>query len=182
MQLPEKHQRFLDSALRVLCSDPRVHGVAGGGSLCSGTLDEQSDLDLVIVVRPEAREDIMAQRKDIAARLGPMLSAFAAEHVGEPRMIIAMYGPPLLHVDIKFISLPEFAKRVENPRVLFEREHELSSMIASTQPDPPGPIDLDWIEDRFWTWIHYGIEKTLRMGSKRPCAGSGSSARAALGS
>ncbi|MCC6575290.1 MAG: oxalate:formate antiporter [Planctomycetes bacterium] len=160
--VPAKHQKFLDAALNYFKADARALGVAAGGSLCAATMDEYSDLDLVVVVAPHARAEIMAERKQIAAKLGPMLTVFTAEHVGEPRMVIAIYGPPPLHVDLKFIDITELEKRVENPRVLFERDGALSAVIAATQPAPPGPINLEWLEERFWGWTHYNIEKTLR--------------------
>ena len=160
--LPAKHQQFLDRALEHFRADARVLGLAAGGSLRTGLLDQHSDLDLVVVVKSEARAEIMDQRKAIAGKLGPVLTVFTAEHVGEPRMVIAIYGPPPLHVDLKFISLPELAERVEDPKVLFERDSALSKVIAETKPKPPGPIKLDWLEERFWCWIHYSIEKALR--------------------
>jgi hypothetical protein len=36
-------------------------------------------------------------------------SAFSGEHVGEPRALICLYGPPLLPVDLKFVSLSDAA-------------------------------------------------------------------------
>ena len=47
----------------------------------------------------------MAQRKVLAGTLGHLLHAFTGEHVGEPRLLICLYGPELLHVDLKFMDL-----------------------------------------------------------------------------
>jgi len=71
------------------------------GSLAYGGFDEQSDLDFVIVVRADDHAAAMAGRQAFAARLGSLLAAFSGEHVGEPRLLICLYGPPLLHVDLK---------------------------------------------------------------------------------
>jgi hypothetical protein len=96
-----------------------------------------------------------------AGRFGNMLSSFTGEHVGEPRLLVCLYDEPLVHVDIKFLTLPEFYSRVEDPVILFERTNALSSVISSTKPEWPRP-DYQWIEDRFWVWIHYITGKIRR--------------------
>jgi predicted nucleotidyltransferase len=158
---PELHARFLQAALDRLRQDRRLIGVAAGGSYLTGAMDEFSDLDLVIAVEPEAYEAVSAERHAIARSLGPLLAAFSGEHVGEPRVLICLYGPPLLHVDLKFVSLPDVATRVEDPRVLWEREGRLSAALDSSAARFPEP-DRQWIEDRFWTWVHYGAAKIGR--------------------
>lgn len=155
------HQQFLERALPILQSDSRISGVAVGGSWISQSLDQYSDLDLVIVVRDDAVGQVMAERLDVAGRLGDLLSAFTGEHVGEPRLLICLYGDPLLHVDLKFVDLAGFADRIEDPVVLWERDGQLSSTLHSTCAAHPMP-DLQWIEDRFWVWIHYGALKLGR--------------------
>ena len=162
MDLPHAHAAFLDRALPVWRDDPRLQGVAAGGSLLHGGLDEYSDLDLVLVCSDAAREDVMADRHDLAAAPGSLLQAFTGEHVGEPRLLICLYGPPLLHVDLKFVSLRELAERIEDPQVLWEREGAVRARLAGTELTPEAAPDLQWIEDRFWTWMHYIEEKIAR--------------------
>lgn len=53
-----------------------------------------------------------------ARKIGPLLSAFTLEHVGEPLVLICLYDQPLLHVE--FVSLEEFKERVENPHILLD--------------------------------------------------------------
>ncbi|WII71147.1 aminoglycoside 6-adenylyltransferase [Bdellovibrio sp. 22V] len=158
--LPKIHQQFLDEALSKLQADLRILGVAGAGSLISGKMDEYSDLDLIVVVPDTKFNEIMAERFKIVAGLGNHLTGFTGEHVGEPRLIISLFDEPLLHVDVKFVSLSDFGNRVENPVVLWERDTDLSDTIQKTTPHYPTP-DLQWIEDRFWIWIHYAA---LRLG------------------
>ena len=160
--IPEPHASFLRTALARLESDRRIVGVAAGGSLLTGTMDEFSDLDLVVAIEPSAYHDVLAQRASIAASLGSLLSAFTGEHVGEPRLSICLYGPdPLLHVDLKFVSLTDFAARVEDPRVLWERDERLTTALGADVARFPEP-DRQWIEDRFWVWAHYGAGKIGR--------------------
>ena len=163
MNLPPDHQRFLDSALPRLAADPRLVGVAGAGSLISGSpgpMDQYSDLDLVVVARAADSAAVAAARREIVESLGDLLVCFTGEHVGEPRLLICLYDRPLLHVDVKFVSIDEFAQRIEDPVVLWERDSALSSVVQRTRPAHPMP-ELQWIEDRFWIWVHYA---GLRLG------------------
>ncbi|MCE9578659.1 MAG: oxalate:formate antiporter [Deltaproteobacteria bacterium] len=161
-RVPEPHASFLAAALAQLQADPRLVGVAGAGSLVTGGMDAYSDLDLIIAVEPAAVAAVMAEREAIARSLGPLLAAFTGEHVGEPRLIIALYGPdPLLHVDLKFVALDDVATRVEDPRILWERDGRLTAALGAGQARFPAP-DLQWIEDRFWIWVHYGAGKIGR--------------------
>jgi predicted nucleotidyltransferase len=159
--VPEPHAAFLRSAVARLSEDPRLVGVAAGGSYLSRTMDEFSDLDLVITVEPNAYAAVRDDRHRIAQSLGHVLAAFTGEHVGEPRVLICLYGRPLLHVDLKFVSLPEAGERVEDPAVLWERDGRLTAALKAGPARFPEP-DLQWIEDRFWVWVHYGAAKIGR--------------------
>ena len=124
-------------------------------------MDEHSDLDLVIAVEEAAREAVMGERIELARSLGPLLTAFPGEHVGAPHLLICFYGPPLLHVDLKFVTLAEAAKRVDENLVLFDRNDRLAQTLATRAPAYPQP-DLQWIEDRIWGWVHYLGAKIAR--------------------
>ncbi|MFC9944017.1 hypothetical protein [Streptomyces pratensis] len=89
------------------------------------------------------------------------VAGFTGEHVGEPRVIITLVGPPLLHVDFKFVRASDFAERTENPEILWDRSGLLSGALAQHPPFTPA-FDLQWIEDRFWIWVHYGATKLGR--------------------
>lgn len=157
----ERMVRFVAEALPVLQDDARIVGLAAGGSFAQGGLDRHSDLDLVIAVEPAAHAAVLAGARDLAARLGPLLAAFTGEHVGEPRLLICLYGPPLLHVDLKFVALLDLADRVEEPLILWQREARVRRALDDGVACWPQP-DLQWIEDRFWVWIHYFATKVAR--------------------
>src|SRR5262245_29977340 len=159
--LPRLHAAFLRAALPRLHADERILAVAAGGSFLTGGMDEYSDLDLVLALAPAAVGQVMPERQQIAATLGKLLAAFTGEHVGEPRLLICLYGPPLLHVDLKFVALPEAATRVEDPVVLWERDGQLTAVLQRTAAVYPAP-DLQELEDRFWVWVHYGATKLGR--------------------
>ncbi len=159
--VPKIHKRFIDNAMELLKQDNRILGVAIGGSYIYNEMDEYSDIDLVIAIEHCHYEEVMTQRFEIVSRLGHLLSAFTGEHVGEPRLVICLYGPPLLHVDFKFVSIKDIEKRVEDPIVLWEHDHAISNRLELGEAKFPMP-DLQWIEDRFWVWIHYCAVKIGR--------------------
>jgi predicted nucleotidyltransferase len=159
--LPETHREFLHQAIDRLKTDQRIVGIAAGGSFITNSMDEFSDLDLVIAVEPAHQAEVMAERMKIAAALGKLLAAFTGEHVGEPRVVICLYEEPLLHVDLKFVSLEDLATRVEDPVVLWERDGRLSSALAHGKAEYPAR-SAQWIEDRFWIWVHYAATRIAR--------------------
>ncbi|WP_394829379.1 hypothetical protein [Pendulispora albinea] len=155
------HRETTDRIVAELSRDPRIAGVAAGGSWLTG-MDEYSDVDLVIAVYPESEADVSRDRLALAERCGPLLTAFTGEHVGEPRLLICLYGPPLLHVDLKFAALSDLAaNRVEDPAILWQRDDDVSRAMGGARAQYPQP-DLQWIEDRFWIWVHYGALKIGR--------------------
>jgi hypothetical protein len=162
---PPTHSTFLARALGLLQADLRFVGVAAAGSLATGMMDEFSDLDLVIAVEPSEVEAVSGERHRIAAGLGSLVAAFTGEHVGEPRVLICLYdsdwGGPPLHVDLKFVSLPDVSHRVDDLAVLWERDGRVTRALQMGEARFPAP-DPQWIEDRFWVWIHYGATKVGR--------------------
>lgn len=159
--VPSSHSNFINNSIEILKDDSRILGLAVGGSYISGEMDEFSDIDLVIAVDTNDFKSVMADRFKIVERLGSVLSAFTGEHVGEPRLVICLYGPPLLHVDIKFVSIKDLIVRVEDPIILWERDNAITNVLQLGEAKFPIP-NLQWIEDRFWVWIHYGATKIGR--------------------
>jgi hypothetical protein len=155
------HERFAETVVTLLQGDARIDGVAAGGSWLGRQIDEHSDLDLVIGVDRPYHAAVMAERTALAARLGNLLASFTGDFLGEPRLLICLFGPPLLHVDLKFVATPDLARRVEDPEVLWERTGRLTHAMAAAPARWPTP-DLQWIEDRFWTWVHYAATKLAR--------------------
>jgi len=159
--IPSIHSDFINSSVEKLKNDNRILGVAAGGSFILQSMDEFSDLDLVVFIDPDYYEEVLKNRKRIAGNIGPLLESFTGEHVGETRLLICLYGPPLLHVDLKFVSLNDMQDRVEDPQILWERDGVVSDNLSETESKFPEP-DLDWIENRFWIWIHYTAQKIGR--------------------
>ncbi|MEV4263245.1 nucleotidyltransferase domain-containing protein [Kribbella sp. NPDC049584] len=159
--VPEHLRELAEKVVAEAAADARVLAVVVGGSVASGTSDEYSDLDLVLVCTPEGQPECLAEAKEFAGRVGLLLSSFTGEHVGEPRLLIALFGPPLVHVDLKFVTPDGFRTRVENGLVLWQRDNTLDGVLAESAPSWPQP-DAQWIEDRIWVWVHYTAVKIAR--------------------
>ena len=153
-------QEFATKAKQILEKDKEVIGLAVGGSWLTNEIDEYSDLDLILVTKKKVSDD-KNKMLEFAERMGDFLSGFTGEHVGEPRFLICLYDKPLLHVDIKFLTLAELDHRVETPHILFDREGEIKTAFEQSKEKFPVP-DYQWIEDRFWTWVHYTLLKIGR--------------------
>ncbi len=159
--LPPTHQRLLDGIQQKLSADSRFTGLLAGGSLIHGGVDEFSDLDLVLVAADGAYDAVMAERRTIAEGYGDLLAAFTGEHVGEPRLLICLYGPDLVHVDLKFVMADALTNIIERPRILFDRDGSLAALLDKADVRWPDR-ELSWFEERFWIWIHYGATKLGR--------------------
>jgi len=159
--IPEHLRAVADNVVAEAERDPRVLAVLAAGSVATGTGDEYSDLDLVLVCTAEGQPACLAEAKEFAGRVGPLLSSFTGEHVGEPRLLIALYGPPLVHVDLKFVTPDGLRTRVEDGVVLWQRDETVDRIRQESTPAWPQP-DPQWIEDRFWVWVHYTAVKIAR--------------------
>ncbi len=146
--LPDLHRSFAEQLKLKLQSDSRIHSLLAGGSFIHGGFDQYSDLDFVVVIDPLYYDEIMAQRMAFAGTLGHLLHAFTGEHVGEPRLLICLFGPELLHVDLKFITLDMLTQRVEEPAVLFTRDNDaLKRQLAKFCAHWPN-MTPEWFESR----------------------------------
>lgn len=153
-------RRFADNVVAKIKEDKHIVGLAVAGSWLTDEIDEFSDLDLILVTEEKISGD-KSKMLDYAKGFGHFLSGFTGEHVGEPRVLICLYDNPLLHVDIKFVTLEEFRQRIETPVILLDKGGQLKSILEQTEPRFPYP-DYQWIEDRFWIWVHYALLKIGR--------------------
>jgi predicted nucleotidyltransferase len=72
--LPPAHRTLL-KRLKSLQSDKRIVGIAAGGSIVTGLVDQFSDLDVLVAVDPDAYPEVLQQRPAIAATLGKIRSS-----------------------------------------------------------------------------------------------------------
>lgn len=153
-QIPDAFADLAAAVVKAAEADERILGITVNGSAATGGTDEYSDLDLVIVSTDEAHRALLGEAKEFAAGLGELLTAFTGEHVGEPRVLITLYGSPPRHVDLKFVGVSDLDHRVEDGVVLWERGSAVTKGLANGLAEWP-QADPQWIEDRFWVWVHY---------------------------
>lgn len=160
--IPPLHTDFLERVRSQVAQDERFNALLAGGSYIHGGFDQHSDLDFVIVVEDDKYQEVMPSRHEFARCIGGLLSAFTGEHVGEPRLLICLYGPSLIHVDLKFVASADFDRLVERPAVIFARDpvHTNALLDAATVAWPNLPPE--WFEQRAWIWLHYGVTKLAR--------------------
>jgi len=160
--LPLTHATFLERIRGAVTSDERFSALLIGGSYIHGGLDEHSDLDFVVIVKDESYADVMASRMDFARALPNFISAFTGDHVGEPRLLICLYGPPLLHIDLKFVLVSDLDHQIEQRAVLFAREPaEIENRLKAGMIAWPN-LPSEWFEARAWIWLHYAATKLAR--------------------
>lgn len=157
----QDHDSFLARIAEVTEADPRLLGLLVGGSHVSGTTDRFSDLDCVLVASDDAYRAVLDDRRNLAARIGPLLHAFTGEHVGEPRLMICLYERPILHVDLKVVTVDMLRDRVEDPKIVWARDERIREALDSSTAHWPRQT-IEWFEERFWIWAHYGAMKIGR--------------------
>ena len=159
--IPPHLRDLAAAALDAARLDPRILGLVAGGSVARGAADEYSDLDLVVVCADEHHSAVLAGSRAFAASIGSLLVAFTGEHVGEPRLLIALYDPGPRHVDLKYVAVSDLSSRVEDGLVLWARDQTVEQALLRSPAAWPKP-DPQWIEDRFWVWVHYAAVKIAR--------------------
>ncbi|MGV3527193.1 MAG: oxalate:formate antiporter [Candidatus Sericytochromatia bacterium] len=159
-RLPLAHQRFLERLLQRITPDPRFIGLAATGSYVNNQMDPYSDLDLILGIADADYAQVMAQREQILAELGHCVRAFSGEHVGVPSLMICLFGPDLIHVDINFLAL-QTPYQVGAHTTLWQRHPHFAQILQGKQQPAPA-LDPNWIEDRFWVWVHYLASKIGR--------------------
>jgi hypothetical protein len=152
------HRRIVNSIISHLEGDARFLGLAARGTWLTGDLDEFSGLDLLLLTDPGRRQSAFDDRVKLAESFGPLLSFFPADHGGNPNLQLALYDEPLLHVGFTFLGLDELRTRTENPAVLWERSGAVTRVLEESKPSTPH-FDLQWVEDRFWSWLQYGAQR-----------------------
>jgi len=160
--IPQLHTEFLERVRSEVARDTRLNALLAGGSYIHGGFDQHSDLDFVVVVEDDKYQEVMSSRHDFAQRIGDLLSAFTGEHVGEPRLLICLYGPSLIHVDLKFMTPADISRLIERPAVIFARDPEHTKALLDGAVIAWPNLASEWFEQRAWVWLHYGATKLAR--------------------
>jgi predicted nucleotidyltransferase len=65
---PRHVRPYLEAVIAAIQADPRVVGITAGGSAGTGTMDEFSDLDLVVVCRDEHQPELLRDAPALVRR------------------------------------------------------------------------------------------------------------------
>lgn len=141
---------------------PAIEGllaVAAAGSWVDGRIDEHSDLDLVLVTEPGQWLG-EADRRLFASECGALRSAICGKQVGEPRLLLCLFGEPVLHVDLVFVELPDLTSLGQAVEALYVSPD--APALNWPTPRERRPLSAQWCEDRAWLSLHYLTTKTAR--------------------
>jgi hypothetical protein len=152
---------FAQNAAQHLSRDARYIALLAAGSFIEGTMDEFSDLDLMIVCDEASYESTLENASVLAEGLGSLAAAVRGDYVGEPRLLVCLYVQPLLHVDLKLLKPDNLDALVERPTVLWSRDASIQERICKAEVSWPNKPP-EWFEQRFWVWLHYALTKAGR--------------------
>ena len=153
----------MEAATRWAETEPRIRGLVLKGSLAQSGGDELSDVDLIAVTVPGARDALWAEREAIVARLGDLLGVFREAEWATPYMVIALYDGPL-KLDLAFDE-----ERLRPDPWLRNGYDVLSGSVAAPElADPPAfgaEGDLRELDAHAWDyayWLHVKLERGER--------------------
>jgi predicted nucleotidyltransferase len=162
-----KHRELLECVFARFRDDIRAVGLVVGGSFARGGADFYSDVDLYVVVRDGAFEEVFAERNSTAEAIGSLLFGFAVDPVpgGSTDHIVVYEGP----VKFDFMYLRESELR-PHPRwdgcvVLKDTDGRVRAVVARSEalgPPRPSAQDLSELNQKFWTLCWYAFGKIER--------------------
>jgi len=164
---PPQHRELLGRALAWFRDDVRAVGLVVGGSLAHGETDFYSDVDLYVVVRDGAFEDVFAERASIAEAVGSPLFCFTVDPVprGSTDYIVVYEGP----IKFDFMYLKE-SDLEPHPKwvgcvALKDTDGRVGAVVARSEalgPPRPSAEGLSELNQKFWTWCWYAFGKIER--------------------
>jgi predicted nucleotidyltransferase len=165
-RLPE-HRKLLERAVERFQNDARIIGLVVGGSLAHETADFYSDVDLYVVVRDGAFDEVFAERDANAKSVDSPLFGFDVDPVpGGSTDHIVVYGGP---VKFDFMYLKESdlepAPKWAGCQVLKDAAGRAAAAVSRSEgltPPPPTPDVLSDLNQKFWTWCWYVFGKIVR--------------------
>ena len=167
-QLPD-HARVLDSLLRYFQDASGAIGVFASGSQATGEMDEQSDLDLGVVLDcPESRDSLWSARWEWATE--PWFHRFDADHI-KAHFVIYLFEP-CVKADINFYVVEDLPGWGGAPyELIWSTDDRLEEWCLASNGEarskrgalPVPDVDLLIHEDeRVWAWLVYVALHTKR--------------------
>jgi predicted nucleotidyltransferase len=155
---------LLAEAVRWAESDTRVRVLLLKGSIARGEAHERSDLDLVIVSRPGQLEELWAERRAVAARLGRWLGGFDEVPWQAPYTFIGFYDGPV-KVDFFYQDgEPDRDPWLRDGFVALVDPEGLAERLRARLAAEPDLVDLSDFDAHAWDWLWWMDVKHARGG------------------
>jgi predicted nucleotidyltransferase len=161
--MTDAQRRVIEAATRWAERERRVRALVLKGSLSQGRGDALSDVDLIAVTEPDARDELWAEREAIAGKLGEPLGFFREAEWATPYMLIALYDGPL-KVDLAFEE-----ERLAPDPWLRDGYAILTGNVEEPDLAEPPPFgaesDLRELDAHAWDyafWLHVKLERGER--------------------
>jgi predicted nucleotidyltransferase len=161
--MTDAQRRVIEAATRWAEAEPRVRALVLKGSLAQNRGDELSDVDLIAVTEPGARDGLWAEREQIAGKLGEPLGIFREAEWATPFMVIALFDGPQ-KLDLAF----EEERLAPDPWLRDGYEVLTGSVEEPDVADPPpfgAEGDLRELDAHAWDyafWLHVKLERGER--------------------
>jgi len=162
-----KHRKLLERAFARFRDDTRALGLVVGGSLARGGADFYSDVDLYVVVRDGAFEDVVAERNSTSQAVGSPLFAFDVDPVpgGSTDHIVLYEGP--VKFDFMYLRESDLGThpRWDGCAVLKDTDGRVGAVVARSEalgPPRPSAEGLSELNQKFWTLCWYAFGKIER--------------------
>jgi hypothetical protein len=162
-----RHRELLERAFARFRDDIRAVGLVVGGSLAHGEADFYSDVDLYVVVRDGAFEDVVAERNSTSQAAGSPLFAFDVDPVpgGSTDHIVLYEGP--VKFDFMYLRESDLGThpRWDGCAVLKDTDGRVGAVVARSEalgPPRPSAEGLSELNQKFWTLCWYAFGKIER--------------------
>lgn len=139
----------------LLLADERIEGVALRGLVAEGRSDHYSELDLLVTVRDEAFDQVVAEPESFFQQAGQLSYWFLSAR-GESRLFAAVFEG-MLEVDVAYLRASALqAQPGERYWVVLKDRSGWLAVVAeeSAKLSPPAPPRVDRPDDRFWLWVY----------------------------
>jgi predicted nucleotidyltransferase len=153
------HRRLLRRAVHRFSDDSRIAGLLLGGSLANDNLsiDRYSDVDLYIIVRDEAFNAVLDDRRTVAESVGTPLFQYVPDHLPNgDRQYGALYEE-LVKIDFMYRRASTLSPdwKWARCRVLDDNSGVLAELVTASQDyalEEPSAERLRRFNQKFWTW------------------------------
>ena len=162
-----EHRKLLERAVARLWDDARVMGLVVGGSLAHGVADLYSDVDLYVVVRDEAFDEVFAYRDALVEAVGSPLFGFDVDPMpgGSTDHIVVYEGP--VKFDLMYLKESDLepAPKWIGCVVLKDATGHVGEVVAHSEglaPPRPTSEELLNLNQEFWIRCWYVFGKIER--------------------